>query len=79
MVDTSEKSFESYIEDHLLEKGYVKRLSKDYDKTLGLDTESLFQFIYNTQSKEWNKFKDQYGKDAKQRFLQRFTKGLWIF
>ncbi|EAK0456353.1 type I restriction endonuclease subunit R [Campylobacter upsaliensis] len=47
----TEKNLESFIEAHLLESGYIKRESKDYDKSLGVDRELFLNFLHSTQAK----------------------------
>ncbi|EHR9974340.1 type I restriction endonuclease subunit R [Campylobacter upsaliensis] len=51
MRNYTEKDLESFIEDHLLESGYIKRESKDYDKSLGVDRELFLNFLHSTQAK----------------------------
>ncbi|EAI0016139.1 type I restriction endonuclease subunit R [Campylobacter upsaliensis] len=51
MREYTEKDLESFIEDHLLESGYIKRESKDYDKSLGVDRELFLNFLHSTQAK----------------------------
>lgn len=41
-MEPSERNFEADIEHALLKNGYIKRLSKDYDRTLCLDPGPLF-------------------------------------
>jgi len=53
--------------------GYRKRQPEDYDKTLCLDAGLALDFIYAAQPKEWEKFKAQYGAEAKDKFLQRLA------
>ena len=74
-MDISEKNFEATIEGHLLSKegGYHKRRPEDYHRALCLDTDTVLDFIYATQPKEWEKLKQQHGADVKPRFLQRLT------
>ena len=75
MVDTTEKNFESTIEDDLHSSGYVKRdPKKHYDRSLCLDSETLFGFIYATQPEQWEKLKVQHGPEVKARFLRRLVK-----
>ncbi len=74
MIDTSEKNFEATIEQHLLANGYRKRKSEQYDRALCLDTDMLFEFIYATQPKTWEKLKTQHGDQVKQRFLARLVR-----
>ncbi|EKC8782616.1 type I restriction endonuclease subunit R [Campylobacter upsaliensis] len=51
MRNYTEKNLESFIESHLLESGYIKRESKDYDKSLGVDRELFLNFLHSTQAK----------------------------
>ncbi|EMY2881205.1 type I restriction endonuclease subunit R [Campylobacter upsaliensis] len=51
MRNYTEKDLESFIEAHLLESGYIKRESKDYDKSLGVDRELFLNFLHSTQAK----------------------------
>ena len=74
MIDTSEKDLETTIEGHLLANGYIQRPREEYDRSLCLDAEALFQFIYATQAKAWEKLKQQDGDDVKERFLKRLVK-----
>lgn len=41
-MEPSERNFEADIEQPILKNGYIKRLSKDYDRTLCLDLGPLF-------------------------------------
>ncbi|ECP4379865.1 type I restriction endonuclease subunit R [Campylobacter upsaliensis] len=51
MREYTEKDLESFIESSLLENGYIKRESKDYDKSLGVDRELFLNFLHSTQAK----------------------------
>ncbi|EAI6219185.1 type I restriction endonuclease subunit R, partial [Campylobacter upsaliensis] len=51
MRNYTEKNLESFIESHLLENGYIKRESKDYDKSLCMDKELFERFLQSTQAK----------------------------
>ncbi|EAI8053561.1 type I restriction endonuclease subunit R [Campylobacter upsaliensis] len=51
MRNYTEKNLESFIESALLENGYIKRESKDYDKSLGMDKELFERFLQSTQAK----------------------------
>ncbi len=64
-MSVSEKGFEDAIEASLLATGYVKSVSSNFDRMLGLDTQELFAFISATQSNAWNELLARgYGKDA---------------
>ncbi|EAL0281867.1 type I restriction endonuclease subunit R [Campylobacter upsaliensis] len=49
MRNYTEKDLESLIESSLLENGYIKRVSKDYDKSLGMDKELFLHFLKSSQ------------------------------
>ncbi|EOC5006095.1 type I restriction endonuclease subunit R [Campylobacter upsaliensis] len=51
MTNYTEKDLERFIESALLENGYIKRESKDYDKSLGVDRELFLNFLHSTQAK----------------------------
>ncbi|WP_281650718.1 type I restriction endonuclease [Helicobacter bilis] len=51
MTNYTEKDLESFIESALLENGYIKRESKDYDKSLCMDKELFERFLQSTQAK----------------------------
>jgi type I restriction enzyme R subunit len=72
-MDTSEKDFESAIFADLTANGYVGREACAYDRALCLDPDSLFQFLYATQAKTWEKLRLQHGELAKERFLKRLA------
>ena len=74
MVDMSEQDFEKTIEEHLLASKFRKRLDGDYDRSLCLDTEVLFDFIRSSQVKMWQKLTEQHGDQTKTSFLKRLTK-----
>ncbi|MCR2062723.1 type I restriction endonuclease subunit R [Campylobacter helveticus] len=49
MRNYTEKDLESLIEAHLLNNGYIKRESKDYDKSLCMDKELFLHFLESSQ------------------------------
>lgn len=51
MREYKEKDLERFIESALLENGYIKRESKDYDKSLCMDKELFGRFLQSTQAK----------------------------
>ena len=72
-MDTSEKDFETAVFSYLASNGYVCRDASGYDRASCLDTDALFQFLYATQAKTWEKLKLQYGEQVKERFLKRLA------
>lgn len=71
IMDTSEKSFEAHIETVLTASGYRKRAPENYNPESSLDEDMLFEFIYATQPKEWEKLKQQHGEEVKAKFVYR--------
>ena len=51
MTNYTEKDLENFIESALLGNGYIKRESKDYDKSLCMDKELFERFLQSTQAK----------------------------
>ena len=71
-MKVSEKSFEDAIESHVLMAGYLKRDPlHNYDRSLCLDPQLVFDFIIATQPEEWKKLQKHHGKDAKRKFVAR--------
>jgi len=50
--------------------GYRKRAPSDYNRERCLIPDDLFDFVVATQPGEWQKLKEQFGTDAKDRFVQ---------
>lgn len=84
MFEVKEKNLESAIETVFIQKppvvgdngaftqgGYYKRTMDDYDREACLIYSDTLDFIVATQPKEWEKFAQQYGSDAKAKFVQR--------
>ena len=64
-MSKDEKGFEDAIEASLMAGGYLKSLSSNFDRVLGLDTAELFAFIGATQVKAWEQLLARgYGNDA---------------
>jgi len=53
--------------------GYRKRTPEEYDRSLCLIPRDVIDFIYATQPKEWEKLKQHYGPEVKDRFLKRLS------
>ncbi len=72
-----EQNFEDHIEEHLLNSGYHKRLSGDYDKNLFLIPNEVIKFIQSTQPKEYEKLKRQYGSDTPNKLCYRLSQEIF--
>lgn len=77
-IDDTEKGFETNIEEHFIESGYVKRKiegkASEYFKRYAIDVEVLFQFLEDSQSKAIEKLKKVYKDNYKEKILERITK-----
>jgi type I restriction enzyme R subunit len=67
----SEQALETAIVADLAQAHYVQRLPSAFDKALCLDPGPLIDFVQATQPKEWAKFRQQHGDDARGAFLKR--------
>ncbi len=74
-MDTSEKNFEAAIENWLISEnsGYKQDTSDDYDVALCLLPQTVMDFVYSSQPKEWEQLKRQYSTDAEDHFLKRLA------
>ncbi|WP_233356870.1 hypothetical protein [Campylobacter upsaliensis] len=73
MTNYTEKDLESFIESHLLESGYIKRESKDYDKSLCMDKELFERFLQSTQAKALQELEKKKYKRARVAKKSSFT------
>lgn len=71
-----EKGFEEYIEEYLLNSGYIKGNPSDYNKEFAIDTKLLFEFLEVTQSTKMKKLKDIYKDQYQFKVLSRLDKEL---
>ena len=54
--------------------GFRRRMAEEYDRALCLVPRDVIDFIYATQPKEWDRLKQYYGPDVKDRFLKRLAR-----
>ena len=57
------------MEEVLFASGSRKREPKNYNPESCLDEDMLFEFIYATQPKEWEKLKQQHGEEVQSKFV----------
>lgn len=69
-----EINFEEPIESHLLNSGYHKRVTEEYDKSLCLIPHEVLQFIQATQPQAFEKLEKQYGADTSPKLLERIAR-----
>lgn len=71
MRNYTEKDLEILIEAHLLNNGYIKRVSKDYDKNLCVDKELFLHFLKSSQKDSLEKLEQK--NIGEQEFLKEVS------
>lgn len=74
----SEKAFEDAIENQLLNNGYKKGNSTDFDKEYAIDTVKFFEFLQKSQPRSWNKLLAVHKEEIENKLLQRVDKEMHI-
>lgn len=70
----SEAAFETAIEEHLLDNGYVTIVPKGFDRERAIFPEVVLDFIRETQRKEWNKLEALHGDKTGEQILSDLCK-----
>lgn len=78
MKTTSEKAFENVIESALLEQGFRKHSSKNFDPERAIFSAEAVSFIQETQQKEWAKLEVLHGKKTAERVVEALCKWMDI-
>ena len=76
MNRTNEAAFETVIEAHLLQNGYVRVASESFDRERAIFPETVLAFIRETQPKEWAKLEALHGDKTSEQILGDLCK--WI-
>jgi len=74
MPETSEKSFETVIESHLLVNGYVAVDRAGFDAAQAIFPEAVLAFILETQPKEWERLEALHGERTGEQILSDLCK-----
>jgi type I restriction enzyme R subunit len=56
--------------------GYLKRSPREYDHELCLIPRDVLDFILATQPKEWERLKEHYGAEVKEKLLKRLSRDI---
>lgn len=75
-VELTEKGFEEYVEEYLLDSGYIKGNPDDYNKEFALDTKLLFDFLEDTQPRKMERLKEIYKDQYQFKVLSRLNREL---
>ena len=71
-----EAEFEDEIAAALLERGYTRVPSEDFDAERGIFPDQVVSFVKETQREAWEKLETAYKGNARDRFLQELTSAL---
>jgi type I restriction enzyme R subunit len=74
MTQTSEATFETVLESHLLANGYVAVDKAGFDAARAVFPESVLAFIRETQPKEWTKLEQLHGEKTGGQILSDLCK-----
>jgi type I restriction enzyme R subunit len=69
MAETSECSFETVIESHLLTNGYVAVCRDGFDRERGIFPQTVLAFVQETQPQEWAKLEALHGDKTGEQVL----------
>lgn len=74
-MQENERRFEEDIENFLLSDrgGYIKGNPSDFDREYALNRKDLFEFLEDSQEKEWNRYKNAFPYDYEKNFIKRFN------
>lgn len=78
MSQTTEKAFESYVEQMLRAKGWQAGSVKDWDKELALFPAQIIDFIAATQTPLWDSMHEQHGANLQALLIKELVKELAI-
>lgn len=78
MKQTTEKAFESYVEQMLLAKGWQAGSVKDWDKEKALFPIQITDFIAATQTELWRAMRGQHGANLESLIVSELAKELAI-
>jgi len=54
--------------------GYLRRRPEDYDRRLCLIPRDVVDFVVATQPREWERLRERYGSEVRERFLARLSR-----
>jgi len=74
MAETSEKSFETVVESHLLSNGYVPISPDGFDRERAIFSETVLSFIRETQPIEWSKLEALHGEKTGEQIITDLCK-----
>lgn len=78
MVQTTEKAFESYVEEMLLARGWKPGTNAEWDKERALFPKQIVAFLQETQLKLWQKMVEMHGADLEPLLITALVKELDI-
>ncbi len=74
MKSTSEKSFESYIQQTMSARGWQAGSAERWDKRIGIFPPYAIDFIKETQAVLWSQMEKQHGAELEKKIIEAFVK-----
>jgi type I restriction enzyme, R subunit len=78
MTQTTEKAFESYVEQMLLAKGWQRGSASEWDKERAFFPQAITDFIAETQKELWQAMREQHADNLEPMLLAALVKELAI-
>lgn len=69
----SERDYQKFILERLLEQGYAIKPTTNYDRLFAIDRETLFEFLYATQPDEMAALEKVYKEELKEIIVQKIN------
>lgn len=76
MAQTTEKAFESYVEEMLLARGWKPGTNAEWDKERALFPKQIVAFLHDTQPKLWQQMAGLHGADLEPMLMTALVKEL---
>lgn len=76
MAQTTEKAFESYVEEMLLSRGWHRGINAEWDKERALFPKQIITFLQDTQPKIWQQMTELHGADIETMLIAVLVKEL---
>lgn len=69
----SEKNYQKFILERLLEQGYTIKPATNYDRLFAVDRKTLFEFLYATQPDEMEALEKVYKDELQEIIIQKIN------
>ena len=74
----TEKDYQKFIIQRLVENGYVVRQAADYDRRFAMDPDMLFKFLEETQPQKMVKVRNTLKENYREGLLNYLSSPAWV-